>query len=290
MGEKLIKGEVGKVESLLEEVSNLKKRLDEKALEVSEFQRKAELIDVTRCDKEEKEKIVETLEADFKERQALHLTQLEEKLREEHRKELETLKESKNEEMLQRMEEMRQKMVDSTQLSVGRLKTRFEKEQNQKLVEKEVEMKAKFEVELTKLEDVKLMEIEEAKERVKKKSKMEMETLRSRFKIMQTTGTLERSPSVSESEFSIESPRLGSMEHLGNMEHKLEEMLMMEKTRWEQEKDKLHQKIKDLQMENEEYQEQIKDVRNTERLRNSAEKQVVFNEAIRKVVEEKDKK
>ena len=74
------------------------------------------------------------------------------------------------------------------------------------------------------------------------------------------------------------------------MEHKLEEMLMMEKTRWEQEKDKLHQKIKDLQMENEEYQEQIKDVRNTERLRNSAEKQVVFNEAIRKVVEEKDKK
>merc|ERR1712106_1130017 len=243
MGEKLIKGEVGKVESLLEEVSNLKKQLDEKALEVSEFQRKAELIDVTRCDKEEKEKIVETLEADFKERQALHLTKLEEKLREEHRKELEALKESKNEEMLQRMEEMRQKMVDSTQLSVGRLKTRFEKEQNQKLVEKEVEMKAKFEVELTKLEDVKLMEIEEAKERVKKKSKMEMETLRSRFKIMQTTGTLERSPSVSESEFSIEgtkrmrslssseaykyrtkSPRLGSMEHLGNMEHRLEEM------------------------------------------------------------------
>ena len=80
------------------------------------------------------------------------------------------------------------------------------------------------------------------------------------------------------------------MEHLGNMEHRLEEMMLMEKTRWEQEKDKLIQKMKDLQMENEDYQEQIKDVRNTERLRNSAEKQVVFNEAIRKVVGEKDKK
>ena len=66
--------------------------------------------------------------------------------------------------------------------------------------------------------------------------------------------------------------------------------MLMEKTRWEQEKDKLLQKMKGLQMDNEDYQEQIKDVRNTERLRNSAEKQVVFNEAIWKVVGEKDKK
>eukprot|EP00092_Neocalanus_flemingeri_P034467 GFUD01037478.1.p1 GENE.GFUD01037478.1~~GFUD01037478.1.p1 ORF type:complete len:1402 (+),score=479.73 GFUD01037478.1:84-4289(+) len=288
--EKVMKGEGEKVESLIEEISVMKKQLDEKELELNDLKRKTELMEVTHSGQEENQKKVETLEADFQERQKTELSQLEEKLREHHRKELEALKESKNEEMLTRMEEMRQKMVDSSQLSVGRLKTKLETVQNQKILQKEEEMKARFNLELTKLEDVKLMEIEEAKEKVKKKSRMEMETLRSRFKIMQTTGTLERSPSVSESEFSIESPRLGSMEHLGNMEHKLEEMLLMERTRWEQERDKLCQKMKELQMENEEYQEQIKDVRNTERLRNSAEKQVVFNEAIRKVVEEKDKK
>ena len=95
-------------------------------------------------------------------------------------------------------------MVDSSQLSVDRLKVKLEKEQCQKLVQKEEEMKIKFERELLKLEEDKQLEIENTKERLKKNSKLEMETLRSRFKIMQTTGTLERSPSVSESEFSIE--------------------------------------------------------------------------------------
>ena len=63
-----------------------------------------------------------------------------------------------------------------------------------------------------------------------------------------------------------------------------------ERSRWDQEKEKLIEKLKESQMENEEMREHIKDIRNSERLRNSAEKQVVFNEAIRKVVEEKDKK
>merc|ERR1711915_78615 len=166
---------------------------------------------------------------------------------------------------------------------------KLEKEQCQKLVQKEEEMKMKFQRELLKLEEDKQLEIENTKERLKKNSKLEMETLRSRFKIMQTTGTLERSPSVSESEFSIESPRPGSMEHIG-MEHRLEEMMHSERSRWDQEKEKLIEKLKESQMENEEMREHIKDIRNSERLRNSAEKQVVFNEAIRKVVEEKDKK
>ena len=39
---------------------------------------------------------------------------------------------------------------------------------------------------------------------VRKNSKLELETLRSRFKIMQAAGGMERSPSVSESEFPSE--------------------------------------------------------------------------------------
>merc|ERR1719400_2284765 len=115
-------------------------------------------------------------------------------------------------------------MLDSSQLSVERMKTKLERQQLQRLAEKE----------------------EEVREKVRKKSKMEMETLRSRFKMMQATGTMERSPSVSESEFTMESPRLGSLEHIGSCEERL---------RWEQERERLLGRIKELQVEKEEVQQ-----------------------------------
>ena len=46
--------------------------------------------------------------------------------------------------------------------------------------------------------------MDEKSDRMKKKSKMELESLRSRFRMMQTTATMDRSPSVSESELSFE--------------------------------------------------------------------------------------
>merc|ERR1719398_552216 len=101
--------------------------------------------------------------------------------------------------MLQRMEEVRQKMLDSSQLSVERMKTKLERQQLQRLAEKEEELSVNFANKISELEDV--------KEKVRKKSKMEIETLRSRFKMMQATGTMERSPSVSESEFTMEAPK-----------------------------------------------------------------------------------
>lgn len=287
--EKLSKGDGNDIESMTQEIAHLKSQLDSKEEELIVIKKKLETVEASNDQKEAVEKAKETLEIEFEEKLNQELANLEEKLKKTHKDELEVLKENKNDEMLLRMEELRQKMVDSSQLSVDRLKVKLEKEQCQKLVQKEEEMKIKFERELLKLEEDKQLEIENTKERLKKNSKLEMETLRSRFKIMQTTGTLERSPSVSESEFSIESPRPGSMEHIG-MEHRLEEMIHSERSRWDQEKEKLIEKLKESQMENEEMREHIKDIRNSERLRNSAEKQVVFNEAIRKVVEEKDKK
>ena len=114
------------------------------------------------------------------------------------------MKKSKNEEMLQRMEEVRQKMLDSSQLSVERMKTKLEKQQLQRLVEREQELKNNFELRISELESSKQDELEEVREKIRKKSKLEIESLRSRFKMMQATGTMERSPSVSESEFTME--------------------------------------------------------------------------------------
>ena len=106
--------------------------------------------------------------------------------------------------LLQRMEEVRQKMLDSSQLSVERMKTKLERQQLQRLAEKEEELRVNFASKICEFEDAKQFELEEVKEKVRKKSKMEIETLRSRFKMMQATGTMERSPSVSESEFTME--------------------------------------------------------------------------------------
>merc|ERR1719219_187194 len=93
-------------------------------------------------EKKETEMTAEKRIAEYHGQHATELAQLEDKLRKEHNKEMEALKERKNEEMLTRMEELRQKMVDSSQLSVGRLRVKLEKEQEQKISLKEEEMKA----------------------------------------------------------------------------------------------------------------------------------------------------
>ena len=71
------------------------------------------------------------------------------------------------------------------------------------------------------------------------------------------------------------------MEHIGSCEERL---------RWEQERDRLLARIKELQTEKEATQQAVSGARSKEKLRSSAENQVMFNEAIRKVIEEKDKK
>ena len=71
------------------------------------------------------------------------------------------------------------------------------------------------------------------------------------------------------------------MEHLGSCEERL---------RWEQERDRLLARIKELQAEKEAAHLAVSGARSKEKLRSSAENQVMFNEAIRKVIEEKDRR
>ena len=63
-----------------------------------------------------------------------------------------------------------------------------------------------------------------------------------------------------------------------------------ERRSWEAERDRLLARIKELQAEKEQSQQQVNGARSKEKLRSSAESQVTFNEAIRKVIEEKDKR
>jgi len=291
--------------ALLDELEDLRRKEKQKEEELAELKAKTELFDVSCEEKiaEEKEKIVAILEAGFSERQRMALQDLEAKLAEEHRIQVESLASQKNDEMMSRLEELRQKMVDSSQTSTERLKAKLEKEFSARLVAKEEELQKQLEVEKQKFENVKQMEVEEVREKVRKKSKMEMESLRSRFKMMQTAGTLEtRSPSLSESELSLEgesslkrrirsfstsdhhrpkstdpkSPRTDSHESLACLWEG-------ERRGWEKEREMLVQQVAEVR-------EELKDAKAAERLRSSAEKQVHFNEAIRKAVEEKDRR
>merc|ERR1719239_1853895 len=272
-------GESDRHSALLDQLEDLRSKERQKEEELAELKAKTELFDVSCEEKiaEEKEKIVAILEAGFSERQRMALQDLEAKLAEEHRIQVESLASKKNEEMMSRLEELRQKMVDSSQTSTERLKAKLEKEFSARLVAKEEELLKQLEVEKQKFENVKQMEVEEVREKVRKKSKMEMESLRSRFKMMQTAGTLEtRSPSLSESELSLESPRTDSHESLACLWEG-------ERRGWEKEREMLVQQVAEVR-------EELKDSKAAERLRSSAEKQVHFNEAIRKAVEEKDRR
>ena len=190
--EKTNKIENQQLQALSSDIESLKLKLASKDKEVEELQRNLN------------DQNSDSGGADYSDQLCLEVSKVEERLKASHKKELEELKQRKNEEMLQRMEEVRQKMLDSSQLSVERMKTKLERQQLQKLAEKEEELQINFEKKISEFENAKQWELEEVREKVRKKSKLEIESLRSRFKMMQATGTMERSPSVSESEFTME--------------------------------------------------------------------------------------
>ena len=190
--EKTNKIENQQLQALSSDIESLKLKLASKEKEVEELQRNLN------------DQNSDSGGADYSDQLCQEVSKVEERLKTSHKKELEELKQRKNEEMLQRMEEVRQKMLDSSQLSVERMKTKLERQQLQKLAEKEEELQINFEKKISEFENAKQWELEEVREKVRKKSKLEIESLRSRFKMMQATGTMERSPSVSESEFTME--------------------------------------------------------------------------------------
>ena len=74
-----------------------------------------------------------------------------------------------------------------------------------RLEQKEAEFVERLREEMSKFDKLKEEEVAETKDRMRKQSKSEMESLRSRFKVMHSAGAaMTRSPSISESELSIE--------------------------------------------------------------------------------------
>merc|ERR1711962_981532 len=183
-------------------------------------------------------------------------------------------------------------LIETSRINTQRAVDKKEKEMQEMMKRMEVEMVKRFKEEKDELEKTMHRELEDNADKMRKKSKMELESLRSRFRMMQTTATLDKSPSVSESELSLESPR----SEVPLLDGKFEE-----RNCWELEREQLKRELETCRQEifereaahkreRDEFEATVQDIRKSEKLRNSAEKQVIFNEAIKKAVQEKDKK
>ena len=188
-----------KVSNIESEVKRLREILQLKENDVEALRRKTRLMEMSQEERfqEEKSKIVQILEAGFAQRERLSLEK--------------------------REEDLNKKFENS----ISEQKLKWEKEKVKALDTLKEEQKAEFKDKLSELDKAQKVNIEtmiqRATEELKKKfdedresalkqqkqdltnkAKMQLDGLRTRYKMMQTAGALERSPSCSESDMSIE--------------------------------------------------------------------------------------
>ena len=195
-----------KVKELESKLSSLNEMYADKDSEFKELVESYSRLQSSQEDKikEEKDKMVDILEAGFNERERVALSQLKEQLETLHSGLLQEAQQKNELKMCSRMEELRQKMIESSQINLNRVIEKKEKQHQEELLANEAKLRSVWETEKQNLEELKQKEIQEITEKLKQKSKMEVENLRSRFKIMKKTATLESSSCNSELEVSDE--------------------------------------------------------------------------------------
>ncbi len=188
-----------KVANCEAEVKRLREILHLKESDVEALRRKTRLLEMNQEERfhEEKEKIVQILEAGFSQRERLSLQKCEDDIKAKFSTEMQGQKQNLELEKAKALDKLRQDMQKEFQETLASME-KGQSEMLHKSVQKATEeLRQKFEED--KNESLKLQH-----KQLTKKSKCEIDALRKRFKMMQTTGAFDRSPSCSESELSIE--------------------------------------------------------------------------------------
>ncbi|XP_076053799.1 autophagy-related 17 isoform X3 [Oratosquilla oratoria] len=238
---------------------------------------------------EEKDKIVQILEVSFTEREKKALEALKEKLLQEHQEAVERMANEKEMALQTACEGIRSRLESEFKEEMEKQKNELSEKhlveiaqvREQWLAEKEEEIK----VQIQSMESRCQSEQELALERVKQQYKMELEGLRSRFRMM-TTASMDKSPS----ETSLERYERGDLIEATCHEAALTRM----REELEQEKVTAVEEIRKALEEQhrfalEEEHKKNEERRKEERRRIEAENQVVFNEAIQSVIQGKEK-
>ncbi|XP_068228950.1 RB1-inducible coiled-coil protein 1-like isoform X2 [Palaemon carinicauda] len=238
---------------------------------------------------EEKDKIVQILEVSFSEREKKALECLREQLQKEHKEEVCRLLTEKEEAIRAACEEVRCQLVSEWRQVVDTQHKELTEKHALELAkckqdweeEKQTEMAAKISELETRWRDERAGEIEN----VRQQYKMELESLRSRFRMM-TTASMDKSPS----ETSLEKFERGEFLDLASHEAALARL----REELEREKEAAVEAAK-MMMEEQfslAQQDQLlkhEELRKEERRRIESEKQVVFNDAIKSVTQDKER-
>ena len=189
-----------KVANCESEVKRLREILQMKENDVEALRRKTRLMEMNQEQRfhEEKEKIVQILEAGFSQREKLSLQKLEDELELKFKTDLEQEKQTWNTEKCAVLKTIKEEHKTEFEAKLAELES-MQNSNIENMVQKAAEdLKKKYDEDK---ESALKMQYQE----LTMKSKRELDALKSRFKMMQTTGALlDRSPSVSESEMSLE--------------------------------------------------------------------------------------
>ena len=149
----------------------------------------------------EKDKIVQILEAGFSQREKLSLQEHERQLEEKFEAERQKLLEGRELEFQLTLNKLKEDLQQEKDAEIKELKLRFEREYEELQNRQQEISDAAVEIERGKFNEEMKHNLAAQAKQVRAKYKSEVEGLRQRFKMMQTAGAIERSPSCSESEF-----------------------------------------------------------------------------------------
>merc|ERR1712062_415334 len=257
------------------EVKRLREILQLKESDVEALRRKTRLMEVNQEEKfhEEKEKIVQILEAGFSQRERLSLQKCEDELSQKFHQQLEQERKSWQEDNLKKLENLKLDQQSEMQVKLSEL-DKLQKSNIESMMQKATsDLRKKFEQDRENA-------LKTQQQQLTMKAKRDIDALRKRFKMMQTTGALERSPSCSESELSAESPRQDIVDNIRSaIKLEYENSLKMEQGKWDRQ-------IQELK---EEHEQSLVEMMSREKIRDIADQQVMFNEALNKAMEEKNR-
>ena len=188
-----------KVANCEAEVKRLREVMGKKEDDIEALRRKTRLMEINQEEKfhEEKDKIVQILEAGFSQREKLAVQKCEEELTEKFEKEIDKAKEASEENIIEALETLKEKQRVEMEAKI------LEIDLEHKIALENMVKKATEDLQ-KKYQEEKESALKMQEQKLTMKAKREVDGLRKRFKVMQTTGAFERSPSCSESEVSIE--------------------------------------------------------------------------------------
>ncbi|XP_069193835.1 RB1-inducible coiled-coil protein 1 isoform X1 [Procambarus clarkii] len=276
------------ITSLTQKLHDLEEALEDAKQERSELEKSFQ----SRFEmhiQEEKDKIVQILEVSFTEREKKALETLREQLVQEHQLQVNRLLKEKEEAIQAACEEVRTKLVVEWREVVEQQHKDLTEKHNTHLAQCQHQWEQDKQAELaTKVAEIDSRWREERDsnvERVRQQYKMELEGLRSRFRMM-TTASMDKSPS----ETSLEKFERGEFLDLGAHEAALarlrEELIKEKEAALEATQLSLQEQFAQAQ---EEAMQKHQEMRKEERRRIEAEKQIVFNDAIKSVTQDKER-